>query len=241
MPSPPRTGYLPRHTGDSGGDGPWPGVVPYPDAGGARAVFRDMADRLASAMRCWCPTCTTATRAGRRSTWSTCSTTPGERKRLFGMISKVTPGTRWPPTRRVLRLPGRPPGGPRRVLRHHRLLHGWADVADRWPGCPDRVAAAMSFHGGGLASDDRQPASAGRPDAGAPSTSAAPPTTRRSPPKQAEILDQALTDAGIRNTPSSGTRRYCTVSRCRQRAVRRGGRREALGRDEGVLRAHQGG
>jgi dienelactone hydrolase len=33
------------HTPD--GDGPWPGVVMYPDAGGARQTFREMGDKLA--------------------------------------------------------------------------------------------------------------------------------------------------------------------------------------------------
>ena len=33
------------HTPD--GDGPWPGIVMYPDAGGARPTFRAMADKLA--------------------------------------------------------------------------------------------------------------------------------------------------------------------------------------------------
>jgi carboxymethylenebutenolidase len=31
-----------------GGDGPWPGVLVFPDAGGARETFRQMGDRLAS-------------------------------------------------------------------------------------------------------------------------------------------------------------------------------------------------
>ena len=30
------------------GDGPWPGVLVLPDAGGARETFRQMGDRLAS-------------------------------------------------------------------------------------------------------------------------------------------------------------------------------------------------
>jgi len=34
------------HTPD--GDGPWPGVLVFPDAGGARQTFRQMGDRLAS-------------------------------------------------------------------------------------------------------------------------------------------------------------------------------------------------
>src|SRR2546421_11823631 len=30
------------------GEGPWPGVLVFPDAGGARETFRQMGDRLAS-------------------------------------------------------------------------------------------------------------------------------------------------------------------------------------------------
>ena len=30
------------------GDGPWPGVLVFPDAGGARETFRQMGDRLAA-------------------------------------------------------------------------------------------------------------------------------------------------------------------------------------------------
>ncbi|GAA4474287.1 hypothetical protein GCM10023094_09610 [Rhodococcus olei] len=37
----PATMHLPH------GDGPWPGVLVFPDAGGARETFRVMADRLA--------------------------------------------------------------------------------------------------------------------------------------------------------------------------------------------------
>src|SRR5215510_9847324 len=46
---------VPAADGDSNGtlhvpegDGPWPGVLVFPDAGGARETFRQMGDRLAS-------------------------------------------------------------------------------------------------------------------------------------------------------------------------------------------------
>ena len=44
------------------GTGPWPAVVMYPDAGGVRAAFQEMAAQAGrvSATPCWCPTCTTA-------------------------------------------------------------------------------------------------------------------------------------------------------------------------------------
>lgn len=78
------------HTPD--GEGPWPGVVMYPDAGGARETFRTMADRLAGLGYAvlvpdvyyrdgdWAP-----------FSMATVFGDPKERQRLFAMISKVTP------------------------------------------------------------------------------------------------------------------------------------------------------
>ena len=41
------------------------------------------------------------------------------------------------------------------AIRRLRLLHGWPHLGDRRPGAsPERVAAAGSFHGGGLVTDD---------------------------------------------------------------------------------------
>ena len=82
---------------------------------------------------------------------------------------------------RVLRLPRRPPGGQRGDVRHHRLPHGRADLADVAGRVPERVAAAMSFHGGGLAADDPAAPICWPTRSGPRCTSAAPPTTRRSP------------------------------------------------------------
>ena len=72
---------------------------------------------------------------------------------------------------------------------------------------PERVAAAMSFHGGGLATDDPGSPHLLADQIGPPSTSPAPRTTRHSPPSTAETLDKALTAAGVDAHRSSSTPR----------------------------------
>ncbi len=74
------------------GTGPWPGIVMYPDAGGVRAAFRDMAARLAGLGYVvllpdvyyrhgqWAP-----------FDMKTAFTDDGERQRLFSMLRSVTP------------------------------------------------------------------------------------------------------------------------------------------------------
>ena len=51
------------------GEGPWPGVIMFPDAGGMRDTMRQMGERLSDwATWSWCPTSTTATAPTSRST-----------------------------------------------------------------------------------------------------------------------------------------------------------------------------
>ena len=65
---------------------------------------------------------------------------------------------------------------------------------------PERVAAAISFHGGGLVTDDaEQSAPAGRPDAGRGLRGGAE-NDGSFTPEQAETLDKALTAAGVEHT-----------------------------------------
>lgn len=137
------------------GDGPWPAVVMYPDAGGVRATFDAMAAQLAGYGYVvlvpdvyyrdpgWAP-----------FDMGTVFADEDERKRLFGMISKVTPDimaadavaffdylqARPDVTGETFGTTGYCMGGRTSLV-----------VAGR---VPDRVAAAMSFHGGGLAGDD---------------------------------------------------------------------------------------
>ncbi|AEV76107.1 dienelactone hydrolase-like enzyme [Mycolicibacterium rhodesiae NBB3] len=141
------------HTPD--GDGPWPGIVMYPDAGGARQTFRDMGDQLAAyGYAVLVPD--VYYRDGDWAPFEMASvfTDENERKRLFSMISKVTPDmmaadagaffdylvSRPEVSGEVFGTTGYCMGGRTSLV-----------VAGR---VPDRVAAAMSFHGGGLAADD---------------------------------------------------------------------------------------
>jgi carboxymethylenebutenolidase len=135
--------------------GPWPGVVMYPDAGGARQTFREMGDKLAAYGYAvlvpdvyyrdgdWAP-----------FEMATVFNDDGERKRLFSMISKVTPDIMAADANAYFNyLESRPEVSGEAFGTTGYCMGGRTSlmVAGR---VPDRVAAAMSFHGGGLASDD---------------------------------------------------------------------------------------
>ena len=183
------------------GDGPWPGITMYPDAGGARPTFRAMADRLADYGYAvlvpdvyyrdgdWAP-----------FSMATVFEDEGERNRLFSMISKVTPeimatdataffdylATRPEVSGETFGTTGYCMGGRTSLV-----------VAGRVPG---RVAAAMSFHGGGLAGDDP-----GSPHLLAERMQAAiyvgaAQNDRSFTIEDGETLDKALTAAGVEHT-----------------------------------------
>lgn len=137
------------------GSGPWPGVVMYPDAGGARQTFDEMAAQLASEGYAvlvpdvyyrdadWAP-----------FEMATVFKDQDERARLFSMISKVTPDIMAADAAAFFDyLEQRPDVVDGKFGTTGYCMGGRTSlvVAGR---VPDRVAAAMSFHGGGLASDD---------------------------------------------------------------------------------------
>ncbi len=141
------------HTPD--GDGPWPGIVMYPDAGGARQTFREMGDKLAGLGYAvlvpdvyyrdgdWAP-----------FEMATVFSDDAERKRLFSMISKVTPDIMAADAGAFFDyLVSRPEVSGEAFGTTGYCMGGRTSlvVAGR---VPQRVAAAMSFHGGGLAADD---------------------------------------------------------------------------------------
>lgn len=141
------------HTPDSGG--PWPAVVMYPDAGGVRPTFRAMADRLAGYGYAvlvpdvyyrdgdWAPFDMTTVFEDER-----------ERARLFAMISTITPDVMASDATAFFDyLTARPEVRGTSFGTTGYCMGGRTSlvVAGR---VPDRVAAAMSFHGGGLATED---------------------------------------------------------------------------------------
>lgn len=187
------------HTPD--GDGPWPGIVMYPDAGGARPTFRAMADKLAGYGYAvlvpdvyyrdgdWAP-----------FTMTTVFEDKAERSRLFAMISKVTPDIMEADATALFDyLSARPEVSGDSFGTTGYCMGGRISlvVAGR---VPDRVAAAMSFHGGGLATTDP-----GSPHLLAERIQAAvyvgaAKNDRSFTAKDGALLDDALTKAGVEHT-----------------------------------------
>ena len=136
-------------------DGPWPGVVMYPDAGGARPAIAGMATRLAALGYAvlvpdvyyrqgdWAPFDMAGVFADE-----------AERRRLFQMMKAITPPVMEVDARAFFDyLAGRAEVAGERFGITGYCMGGRTSlvVAGR---VPHRVAAAMSFHGGGLVSDD---------------------------------------------------------------------------------------
>ena len=137
------------------GDGPWPGIVMYPDAGGARPALQAMAERLASLDYAvllpdvyyrngrWAP-------FDMKAVFGDVS----ERNRLVAMMTAITPEVMADDARAFFDyLTGRREVAGDRFGTTGYCMGGRTSlvVAGR---VPDRVAAAMSFHGGGLAAED---------------------------------------------------------------------------------------
>jgi carboxymethylenebutenolidase len=183
------------------GEGLWPAVVLYPDAGGARQVFVEMAQQLA--------------RLGyvvlvpdvyyRHDGWApfditTVFSDPSERQRLFGLMGSVTPDVMERDAHAFFSfLTGRPEVSGERFGVAGYCMGGRTSVivAGR---VPEHVAAAMSFHGGNLATDDPDSPHllAGRIQ-GAVYVGAAE-NDSSFPVEQADLLSGALTDAGVEHT-----------------------------------------
>ena len=74
-----------------GGDGPWPGVLVFPDAGGARETFRRLADRLAG-LGYVVLVPDIYYRSGEWAPFdaATLFTDPAERARMFGLVKRLT-------------------------------------------------------------------------------------------------------------------------------------------------------
>lgn len=187
------------HTPD--GDGPWPGVVMYPDAGGARPTFRAMADKLAEYGYAvlvpdvyyrdgdWAP-----------FSMSTVFSDEAERTRLFGMMAKVTPEIMATDAQALFDyLADRPEVSGSSFGTTGYCMGGRTSlvVAGR---LPDRVAAAMSFHGGGLVTDDPSSPHLMADQISAAVYVGAAKNDRSFTVADGETLDKALTAAGVEHT-----------------------------------------
>ncbi|MDV3135981.1 dienelactone hydrolase family protein [Mycobacterium sp. 29Ha] len=183
------------------GDGPWPGIVMYPDAGGTRQTFREMGDQLAAyGYAVLVPD--VYYRDGDWAPFEMASvfSDENERKRLFSMISKVTPDIMAADAAAFFDyLSARPEVVGEAYGTTGYCMGGRTSlmVAGR---VPERVAAAMSFHGGGLAADDP-----GSPHLLADQMTAAvyvggAENDASFTPEAAETLDKALTAADVEHT-----------------------------------------
>jgi carboxymethylenebutenolidase len=181
------------------GPGPRPGIVMYPDAGGVRPALQGMATRLASLgyavllpdvyyrNGAWAPFDMVAVFGD-----------AAERNRLFALMTAITPEVMAADAQAFFDyLAGRPEVIGDRFGTTGYCMGGRTSlvVAGR---VPDRVAAAMSFHGGALAADD---------DPGSPHLLAdrmqaavyvgAAENDPSYTPEQSRTLDAALTAAGV--------------------------------------------
>jgi carboxymethylenebutenolidase len=183
------------------GDGPWPGVVMYPDAGSRRPVFDEMAEKLAGyGYAVLVPD--VYYRAGDYAPFdlNTAFSDPDERKRVMSMMGAVTPDLMAADAAAFFDyLESRPEVSGSAFGTTGYCMGGRTSlvVAGR---VPERVAAAMSFHGGGLATDDP-----GSPHLLADQIQAAvyvggAENDASFTPESAETLDKALTAADVEHT-----------------------------------------
>ena len=183
------------------GDGPWPGVVMYPDAGSRRPVFDEMAEKLAGyGYAVLVPD--VYYRAGDYAPFdlNTAFSDPDERKRVMSMMGAITPDLMAADAAAFFDyLESRPEVSGSAFGTTGYCMGGRTSlvVAGR---VPERVAAAMSFHGGGLATDDP-----GSPHLLADQISAAvyvggAENDASFTPESAETLDKALTAADVEHT-----------------------------------------
>ncbi|GAY17481.1 dienelactone hydrolase family protein [Mycobacterium sp. shizuoka-1] len=183
------------------GPGPWPAVIMYPDAGGTRPAAVNMAIALAGlGYLVLVPDVYYRSGDWKPFDMETVFTDQAERQRLFSMISSITPDTMESDARAFFDyLAARPEVSGQTFGTTGYCMGGRTSVtvAGR---VPERVAAAMSFHGGGLASDDP-----GSPHLLADRIRAAvyvggAQDDASFTTDQAETLDKALTDAGVEHT-----------------------------------------
>ena len=181
------------------GDGSWPGVVVFPDAGGARETIREMGDRLAD-MGYVALVPDIYYRAGDWAPFdmATAFSDGSERDRMFGMIGALT-------NDRVIADAGayagfllaRPEVSGSAIGTTGYCLGGRMSLLAAG-GLGDTLAAAASFHGGRLAvADDPSSPHLAADRITATVYVAGAEEDGSFTAEQAELLDRALSDAGV--------------------------------------------
>jgi carboxymethylenebutenolidase len=183
------------------GSGPWQGVIMFPDAGGVRPTFLDMADTLARfGFAVLLPD--VYYRAGDWKPFDmlTVFNDADERKRLFGMIGSLTNDKVAADASAFFDfLAGRPELTGERFGVCGYCMGGRMSlvVAGR---VPDRVAAAGSFHGGGLVADSPDSPHLLADQMTATVYVGAAEDDASFTPENAEVLEKALETAGVPHT-----------------------------------------
>jgi carboxymethylenebutenolidase len=152
IPTPDGTCDASLHTPE--GSGPWPAVIMYPDAGGVRPTFHDMAQRLADlGYAVLLPNPYYRSGEFEPFEMGTAFSDPGERDRLMALVASVTKEASTRDTGAMLDfLAAQPEVAGTKVGTTGYCMGGGISLnaAGRFP---DRVGAAASFHGGRLATD----------------------------------------------------------------------------------------
>jgi carboxymethylenebutenolidase len=181
------------------GDGPWPGVVVFPDAGGARETMREVGDRLAE-MGYVALVPDIFYRAGEWAPFdmATVFSDASERTRMFGMIGELT-------NDRIIADSGayadfllaRPEVSGSAIGSTGYCLGGRMSLLAAG-GLGDKIGAAASFHGGRLAvADDPNSPHLAADRITATVYVAGAVEDGSFTAEQAELLDRALSDAGV--------------------------------------------
>ena len=181
------------------GDGPWPGVVVFPDAGGARETMREVGDRLAE-MGYVALVPDIFYRAGEWAPFdmATVFSDSSERTRMFGMIGELT-------NDRIIADSGayadfllaRPEVSGSAIGSTGYCLGGRMSLLAAG-GLGDKIGAAASFHGGRLAvADDPNSPHLAADRITATVYVAGAVEDNSFTAEQAALLDRALSDAGV--------------------------------------------
>jgi carboxymethylenebutenolidase len=181
------------------GDGPWPGVLMFPDAGGVRETFRQMGDRLAdTGYVVLVPDLYYRAGAWAPFDIATVFTDPQQRTRLFSLIHALT-------NDRIIADAGayadfllaRPEVSGSAVGTTGYCMGGRMSLVSAG-GLGSKVAAAASFHGGRLAvADDPHSPHLAADRITATVYVAGAQADDSFTAAQAELLERALTGAGV--------------------------------------------
>ncbi len=180
------------------GEGPWPGVIMYPDAGGTRNTLADMAAKLADfGYAVLLPDVYYRLGDWKPIDMKTAFNDDEERKRLMAMIGSITPMKMALDAEAFFGyLAGRSDVSGDKFGTTGYCMGGRTSVvvAGR---VPDRVAAAASFHGGGLVTDSEDSPHLKADQIQAAIYVAGAENDGSFTADHAEQLDKALTAAGV--------------------------------------------